>query len=90
MNTITLQTDASNRTIKNTIQALIKTKAISSAYKISHTKQYITNEKWHITTHNIQLIVIFPIENREKSGRNILDNILKSWSISNISIPSSQ
>jgi len=77
MTTITLQTEASNRVIRHTIQALIKAKAISSAYKIPYIKHYSTNEKGTLTTHNIQLIVLFPIDNREKSGKNILDNILK-------------
>jgi hypothetical protein len=87
--TLTLQTDATNRTIRHTIQALIKAKAISSAYKIPYIKQYNTNEKGTLTTNNIQWIIVFPSENREKSGKNILDNVLKSWSISDISIPSS-
>jgi hypothetical protein len=77
--TLTLQTDATNRTIRHTIQALIKAKAISSAYKIPYIKQYSTNEKGTLTTNNIQWIIVFPSENREKSGKNILDNILKEW-----------
>lgn len=87
--TITLQTDATNRTIRHTIQALIKAKAISSAYKVPYIKQYSANEKGLLTTQNIQLIVIVPTDNRDKSATNILDNILKSWSMSSITIPSS-
>lgn len=87
--TLTLQTDATNRAIRHTIQALIKAKVISSAYKIPYIKQYSSNEKGLLTTQNIQLIVIVPTEIRDRSGKNILDNVLKSWSISSITIPSS-
>ena len=89
MTTITLQTDATNRTIRHTLQALTKAKAISSAYKIPYIKEYTLNEKGTLTAKNIQLIVVFPTATREKSGNNILDNILKSWSVSTITIPSS-
>ena len=86
MNTITIYTDGTNRIIKQTLQALTKAKAISSAYKIPYIKHYTKNEKGTLTTKNIQLIVMFTTDSRDKSNKNILDNILKSWSVSDINI----
>jgi hypothetical protein len=77
MTTITIQTTTTNRIIKQTLQALIKSDCITKAYKIPYVKQYNKNEEGKFTTTNIQIITITPAQNRDKSGINMLNNILK-------------
>ena len=73
---ICLQTSANSRVIKKAIQALIKAKAATSAYKLQYAKKYIPDESGRIKTQTIQIIMIVPDSNRSKSSTNILSNIL--------------
>lgn len=84
MNPLHIQTTATNRTIKQSIQALIKSECIEQAYKIPYIKQYTKNEQGKLITTNIQIIIIVPSKNREKSGTNILNNILKEREINTL------
>lgn len=84
--TIIIQTTASSRTIKQCIQALYKSRTTTHIIKLPYAKSYIPNENNRITTQNIQLLIITPAEQREKSAKNILDNILKDRHIHNFNI----
>lgn len=80
---IRLQTTAPSRTIKQTLQALVKAKAIGSAHKFQYAKQYLPDERGRLQTHNVQMVVLHPDVNWDRSGEQILNNVLKSYEIIN-------
>ncbi len=76
---IRLQTTATSRVIRYTLQALIKAKAISSAHKMQYAKQYLPDEKGRLQMKNIQILILHTATNWEKAGEGILNNVLKDW-----------
>lgn len=76
---IRLQTTASSRTIKQALQALVKAKAIGSAHKFQYAKHYLPDERGRLQTYNVQILLLHTDTNWDKSGEQILNNVLKNW-----------
>lgn len=76
MTPVYIITTASNRVVKQSLQALLKTKAITHAHKLS-SKSYIPNEKGRLQTQISQIIICYRDSNWAKSGESILTAILK-------------
>ena len=76
---IRLRTIATSKIIKQTMQALSKSKAISSGYKFQYAKYYAPDDSGRLQTHNIQIVVLHPAPAWDKSGIQILKNILKDF-----------
>lgn len=72
-----VQTTVTSRQIKQAMNALLKSQAIVSAYKIPHVKYFSLDDKNKPSTHNIQLLVLQSWPKREFSWQKILDQILK-------------
>lgn len=76
-----ITTWASSRVIRQAFQWLLRSKSILSGYKIPYAKHYTIDEKARTVTTNIQILILVVWPTWEKSGKQILDNILKDWSM---------
>ena len=76
---IRIQTSASSKVIRQTLQALYKAKAITAAHKFQYAKHYLPDASGRLKTENVQIVLLHTDMNWDKSGESILKNVLKSY-----------
>lgn len=83
---IMIQTSVTGRQIRQAMNALLKAQAIVSGYKIPHVKYFKIDENKKTVTINIQLLVLELWPKRESAWHKILDQIVKSRTVSELKL----